>query len=161
MKDIKRALYEAAGKNAKSLIEEQASFFEDLALSSEVFPEYCIDVVIEILSVRELHEKPGMEKFILNTATDAHRLSDDQKNRLLSAAIHHYHEYLSQNFCWLLCDFIARSFDRERALSFFDRVFDGSLKEGKQGVALGLDILARSSKLEPKLMQRIKGILNR
>jgi hypothetical protein len=161
MKDIKRALYEAAGKNAKSLVEEQASFFEELALSSEGFPEYCVDVVVEVLSVRELHEKPGIDKFILNTSTDSHRLSDDQKHRLLEAAANHYHEYMNQDFCWLLCDFIARSFNQESALIFFDGVFDRAHKEGRQGVALGLDILARSAKLEPNLMRRIEVILRR
>lgn len=161
MKDIKRALYEAAGKNTKKVIEEQASFFEDLALSSEGFPDYCVDVVIEVLSVRELHEKPGIEKFILNTSTDSHRLSGGQKHRLLDAAVHHYHEYTNQDFCWFLCDFIARSFDQESALSFFDRVFDSAREEGRKGVALGLDILARTSKLEPNLIRLIKAILNR
>jgi hypothetical protein len=161
MKDIKRALYEATGKSAKKIIREQASFFEDLALTSEDFPEYCVDIVVEVLSVRELHEKPGIEKFILNTVTDSHRLSDGQKYRLLDAAVHHYREYTNQDFCWLLCDFIARSFDQESALIFFDRVFDSASEEGKQGVALGLDILARSSKLESSLMQRIEAILGR
>lgn len=161
MKDIKRALYEAAGKDAKSIIEEQASFFEDLALSSEEFPEYCVDVMVEVLSVRELNEKPGIDKFILTTSTDSHRLSDAQKDRLLDAAAHHYHEYASQDFCWLLCDFVARSFDQERSLSFFDGVFDRAHKVGRQGVALGLDILARSAKLEPNLVQRIENILRR
>lgn len=159
MKDITRALYEATGKAAKKIIHEQAEFFEELCLSSEHFPEYCMEVILEVLSVEELYEKPGIEAIVLKTTTDAYRLTDHQKEKLLSAINEHYAGYESENMCWSICDFIARSYDQRTALIFFEQQFPKSSKEGKQGVALGLDILGRSARHDSNLTSHIQLIL--
>ena len=159
MENIRRALYEARGKGAGKILKTQASLYEDLTLAHELVPDECIDLIVEILSAKELSSKPGMEMFLVKTCSDMERLKESQRERLLSAVLAHYGEYDRVEFCWAICDLIARSYSQDVAIDLFRRVFPSATYQGKEGVALGLDIIARSSKRDPVLMKEIEKIL--
>jgi hypothetical protein len=156
---MRRALYAATSGNSKKVIKEQVSKYEDETLSHELVPDECFALIIEILSTKELFFKPGIEAFLSNTYMDMERLTSVQKGELLGAASKHYNEYNRVEFCWVLCDLVARCYKQDVALQFFRGAFGGATYQGKEGVALGLDILARASGREPKLMKEIESIL--
>jgi|GEM_PF-3960564 len=159
MENIKQALYAITGKGARKAIKEQGIIFERETLSHNEFPEECLDLIIEILSVKELFAKPGMDHFLLTVTTDMPRLTSNQKQKLLKAVCDHYHQYADMEMCWLLGDMIARSYDQSVAMQVFRNLFDSATDQGKEGIALGLDVLARQSKREPQLMKEIDAIL--
>lgn len=160
MENIKAALYEAEGKGARKLIKELASSCEDFALAQEVFPEECMDLIVEILSEERLFTKSGIDVFLLKTSTDMYRLSEGQKARLLKAIFENYSRYADIDMCWLLGDLIARSYDRLTVLSTFRSLFSTATNQGKEGIALGLDVLARQSMQDAPLMKEIDEILH-
>jgi hypothetical protein len=135
--------------------------YEEVTLSHELVPDECIGLIIEILSVRELSSKPGMEDFLSNIYMDMKRLTSQQKKNLLSAASKHYGEYDRVEFCWVICDLVARSYPLDVALKFFRQVSNIATHQGEEGVALGLDILARASSREPNLMKEIEVIIHK
>lgn len=165
MEEIRRAIYEAKGKNSKSVVREQASLYmesiletEDLSSASGI-PKPVFDLLIEILSVKELYEKPGIEDFMLGMATDTDWLSVNQKDMMYAAMLSNYEGYINQVFCWTICDFIARQFSFDKALSFFKEVIGTATEDGKRGVYLGLDILARYAKNHPDKKQQLDSLL--
>lgn len=160
MENLRQALYAATGKDAKKAIKDQAAIYEDITLSAEKFPDECLDLIIEILSVSELFTKPGIDIFLLKTSTDMYRLTGGQKQRLFDAICDHYGQYTDKDLCWLLGDLIARNYDRSTAMQAFRTLFNLATAQGKKGVALGLDVLAKQSKHDPQLMKEIEAILS-
>lgn len=161
MENIRQALYAAAGKGANKAIKEQAAAYEHITLSQEVFSDECLNLIVEILSVKELFSKPGIDAFLLKTSTDMYRLSTSQKQRLLDAICENYFQYTNMEMCWQLGDMIARSYDQATSMKAFQRLFESATDQGKEGIVLGLDILAKQSKRDPKLMKEIDAILKR
>jgi hypothetical protein len=159
MENIRQALYAITGKGARKAIKEQGVLFERETLSHNEFPEECLDLIIEILSTEALLNKPGIDHFIVTITTDMSRLMHSQKQKLLKVICNHYHRYTDMEICWLLGDMIARSYDRSIAMQTFRKLFDSSTDQGKEGIALGLDVLARQSNHDPQLMTEIHSIL--
>ena len=165
MEDVRRAIYEAKGRNSRSVIREQASHYVDFILEAENLsegkgiPKPSFDLLIEILSVKELYEKPGVEDFMLGMAAGTNWLSISQKNMMYDAMLSNYGGYIREDFCWTICDFVARQFSFEKAFTFFKEVIDFATEDGKRGVYLGLDILYRYAKEYPDKEQRIASLL--
>ena len=161
MEDVRRALYDAKDGKGRRDIKAQAVKYEEETLSHERVPDECFGLIVEILSVKELSTKPGVEDFLSNTYMDMKRLTSEQKEKLLDAASKHYGEYDRVEFCWVLCDLVARSYPQHVALNFFRQVSGTATHQGEEGVALGLDILGSASGQEPVLMKEIKAIIHK
>ncbi|MBB6248264.1 hypothetical protein [Rhodanobacter sp. A1T4] len=159
MNNIRLALYENKTTGAKKFLERQASLYEDETLAHALVPNECVALIVEIVSVKELFSKPGIEIFLVKTYSDMDRLTEEQKKEILDAAYSHFHEYEFVEFCWVLCDLIARCYSRAEAMHFFRKVFDTASAQGKKGVALGLDIIYRTSQRDPNLKNEISKIL--
>jgi hypothetical protein len=134
--------------------------YNRLALGHDTFPQTCFDLIIEILSIEELFNKPGIDVFLMNISTDTERLSKERKQKLLDTIRDSYSKYANLEFCWIAGDMLARYFDREYVMYVFDTLFNKSTSEGKEGIALGLDIIAKHSKRDPNIMKKIDKILN-
>jgi hypothetical protein len=122
-------------------------------------PKPNFDLLIEILSVKKLYEKPGMEDFMVGMAADTHWLSNGQKDAMYDAMLSSYSEYDREEFCWVICDFVARQFSFDRALAFFEVAIRSATESGRRGIYLGLNIIARSVKEESGKMRRITLLL--
>lgn len=159
MGSIVEALYGTTGKDLKKLLGQLGRDYEHIALSSEELPDECVDLVCEILATEELFTKPGIDIFLLKISTDMHRLSEQQKLKLLRAITENYERYSKLEMCWRLGDLIARSYDRTVALDVFRSLFRKASDQGKEGLALGMDILVRQSKQDPQLIKQIDKIV--
>ncbi|WP_192558460.1 hypothetical protein [Pseudomonas allokribbensis] len=159
MKEIKDALHAAAGKGARKVIAAQADIYENATLANEYFSDECLELITYILSTEDLFNKPGMHVFIVKIHTDMDILSDNQKQKLLDTVSLNYQRYNQTDLCWHLGDLIARCYDSNLAMNFFQHHFVSATPQGKEGIALGLDILARHSKRDPKIMKKIETIL--
>lgn len=165
MKEIRRAIYDAKGKGLRSIIKKQAYLYMDLILETENLsvetgiPQSIFDLLVEILSVKELYEKPGMDGFMVGMATDAVWLSADQKSLMYAAMLANYGGYGREEFCWTICDFIARQFPFEKAMDFFEAVSDSATDNGRQGIRLGLSVLSRYAGNDPGKERRMASLL--
>jgi len=159
MDSIRQALYSATGPGASRIVKAQAAIYERITLSQEVFSDACLNLILEILSVEELFSKPGIEEFLLRISTGMYLLTANQKRQLLNVISANYSQYENIELCWLLGDMIARSWDQVTALQTFRRLFKSATDQGKEGIVLGLDIVAKHSKRDPFLMERIDAIL--
>ncbi|WP_213027917.1 hypothetical protein [Pseudomonas sp. Seg1] len=159
MEEIRKSLYAAEGKGARKRVMALADDYDRLTLSHEIFPEKCLNFIIEILSTDAFFNKPGADFFIIKISSDMNRLSAIQKQALLDAIRSNYSRYAVMEFCWTVGDMLARHFDRTSVIRVFKSVFDQATAEGKEGIALGLDIIARHSKQDPGVMRQIQRIL--
>lgn len=158
--EILQALYLAAEeKKQRKLVHKQADAYEDYLLNQQDFPNEALDLIIKILSDEKLFRLDGIDIFVLKIYTDMSRLSDNQKKRLLNSICENYEYYSNLDFCWQIGDLVARSYDQSTALQVFKRLFDSASDQGKEGIVLGLDILAKQSKRDPKLMNEVQNIL--
>jgi hypothetical protein len=160
MKELRNTLYEITGKGARKRIMELITEYNRLALGHDTFPQTCFDLIIEILSIEELFNKPGIDIFLMNISTDTENMSKERKQKLLETIRDNYPQYTGLEFCWVMGDMLARYFDRAPVINVFDTTFKKSTPEGKEGIALGLDIIARHSKRDPVIMKKIEKILN-
>ena len=160
MNCIRQALYAAPETGGKKELKKQASDLESFTLACTEFPIEALNLIVEIISTKELFSKSGIDNFIVKLSTDMYRLSDDQKSILLTAICNKYSEYTELEWCWLLGDLIAGNYDASIAMQVFREIFPSATKEGKEGVALGLDVIYKQSGRDPKLEKEIKKILN-
>lgn len=159
VESVRQALYAASQKGARKAIREQAMELQRITHSCATYPDACLDLIVEILAVNELFSKSGIDIFVLDMITTMYRLSDSQKQRLLQAISDHYSEYADEEMCTLLGDLVARNYDQSTAMQTFKALFNSATDQGKEGIALGLDILARDSKRDPRVMKEIQAIL--
>lgn len=159
MKNTKEALFGATGKDAKRLIKQLAVDCDDISLASLVYPDECIDLICEVLATGALFTKPGIDYFLHRTLTDMFRFSEQQKLRTLETITKNYERYSDLDTCWILGDLIARSYDRVVALDVFRSLFNKATDNGREGIALGLDVLVRLSKRDPQLIKQVHKII--
>jgi hypothetical protein len=161
MQNIITSLIAIADTGDQKRIRELASAYEDLCLAYEEFPDTAIDVITQILSEKTLFQKQGIEQFLSKTSTDMYRLNPNQKQWLLDTIVKHYSEYADIKLCWWLGDIIARGYDQKTALQTFAIIFNTASDQGKEGIALGLDVLTKQPEANDALLKSIKDIFKR
>ncbi|MNF78360.1 hypothetical protein D3C85_824120 [compost metagenome] len=159
MKTLRQGLYEKGGKESRAL-EELAKAYDQMTLGYDFYPDECLDLIFEILTVEELFMRPGMDSFLLRFSTDIERLSASQKSKLLDIIVNNYNKYRSLDFCWVISDIIARQYEPSSAIYAFNRIAKSSTTQGKEGIALGLNILSKHKELDDFLKNNIKDIMN-
>lgn len=161
MKTLRQALYEKTGSKGGKALKELAKIYDEMTLGYDFYPDEYLDLIFEILTVEELFMRTGMDSFLLRFSTDVERLSVSQKNKLLDTIINNYHKYKNLDFCWVIADIIARQYEPSSAIHAFDRAAKNSTSQGKEGIALGLNILSKNKQLESPLKNNIKDIMSR
>ena len=156
--EIRKSIYNTHGRR-KGFFATQVDLFRNITLEHRNFPAECLDLIIEILSVDQLFSQGGIYEFIMELYTDMPRLDELQRQQLLSAICENYPRYNDLELCLHIGDLVARCYDKQRALNTFRRLFPISTDHGKEGVALGLDVLRRYSGENLKLQAQIKSIL--
>lgn len=156
---IRAALYATTGKKVGKRVQALAIEHASLALSHEHYPAAGFALLLEILTVDALFNKRGIEYFLVNLAADMHQLSLAQRQALLQVAGENYPRYTYLDGCWVLGDLIARHYEKSQAMAFFKQVFRSASAEGREGVALGLDVIARHAKRDPGVVREVQRIL--
>lgn len=133
--------------------------FEAVIGSSTLYLNAYIELAVEVFSVAELYRKPGMYSLVHLMYFDMYRMTAVQKERLLQALRDNYSGYDDLDFCWHTGDLIARCYEENVALAAFSAMFDSATPQGKEGVALGLDVLMRQPGRTPGLGKRVRRIL--
>ncbi|MFJ4143423.1 hypothetical protein [Pseudomonas sp. NPDC089734] len=159
MDAVRLALYEVEGKGGRKKIRELATEYDRMTLGHEIFPEECLEFILELLSTEALFSKAGIDAFLIKLSTDMDKLSVQQKEKLLNVIRNNYCNYSDLELCWVVGDMVARYYDRKQAMNFFRDVFGSAGKAGKEGVVLGLDVVAKHSGRDAKVMQDIDNIL--
>lgn len=160
MNKLKQALYEKGSSKGSKELKKLAKAYDQMTLGYDFYPDECLDLIIEILTVEELFMRPGMDSFLLRFSTDIERLTALQKRKLLDVIIKNYSKYRSLDFCWVIADTIARQYEPHSAIYAFDQTAMSSTIQGKEGIALGLNILSKHKELDDSLKNKIKKIMN-
>lgn len=130
--------------SAKKVIHEVTEF--ERLLTEDVYPDDCLQSVIDVISLPSLASIAGMQLFVASLFTDMPRLSDEQAARFLVAARASLPTLQRVELCWALCDLVARCYQMEVAFSFLIDVATVAQPTAIEGVMLGLDVLRRHNK---------------
>ena len=139
---IRHDIY-SAKEAPEEWFEALANQFGEATLGGSEFSEKGFSLIIEILSVDALFSKKGIWVFILQINGDEQRFSAAQKARILAAISMNYARYDDLEFCWTTCDLIARWFDETIALNTFRDLDAKATLSGREGIALGRDVILR------------------
>lgn len=148
---IRHELLEVSGKGARKKLLGAAKAFDDLLSQHEQVPDGCFALWLEIFSQQALYNKPGMHIFFLNLQVCMHALSPAQKHQALTTIRSAYSGYTELQTCWFVGDLVARCYGKDEAFAFFKALFAISTPQGREGLALGLDVLRRQHKDERSL----------
>ncbi|MEN5240357.1 MULTISPECIES: hypothetical protein [Pseudomonas] len=143
---IKCELLKISGKGGAKKILAEAKKFDDLISHYETIPDACFSLWLDIFSDPELYNKPGIHIFVLNLQVCMYAISESQKESALHAIMANYANYSNLETCWHVGDLVARCYETEIAFDFFESLFSISTEQGREGIALGLDILGRQDK---------------
>lgn len=160
MESLRQVLYGQDGNKGSKALRKLSNMYDQMTLGHDPYPDKCLDLIFEILSVEELFMRPGMDSFILRFSTDIERLSPSQKSKLLEVIANNYHNYRILDFCWVVADIIARQYEPSSAINLFNRAAKTSTRQGKEGIALGLNILSKHKDLDESLKNNISKITN-
>ncbi|MFJ4344795.1 hypothetical protein [Pseudomonas sp. NPDC089401] len=159
MEEIKSNLSAISGKGAKKKILAEAKRYDDIISSYSEIPDSCFSLWLDIFSTADLYNKPGMHIFYLNLQVCMYAVTREQKNKALKVLRSNYQNYAVIETCWHVGDLIARCYDINDAVRFFEDLFPLSTPEGREGVALGLDVI-RMQKKDPDFKGVIARILS-
>lgn len=143
---IKGELLEISGKGGAKKILAEAKKFDDLISHYESIPDAFFGLWLDIFSDAELYNKSGMHIFALNLQVCMYAVSETQKESAFHAIMDHYSDYNNLETCWHVGDLIARCYETQKAFDFFKKLFPISTAQGREGIALGLDVLGRQDK---------------
>ncbi len=91
--------------------------------------------------------------------TDFYKFSEDQKRELFNVLFEEFLGYNDLKLYWAVCDIIARNYEKAEALRFFRENYRVASAAGREGIKLGLDIIAHRSQGEPSVAAEIAAIL--
>ncbi|WP_455894232.1 hypothetical protein [Pseudomonas palmensis] len=158
MKNIRQSICEAVGKGSRKTLLNLAAEFEMAELMSSDISDEAFEFILDLLSSEELFNRPGMSAFLVNISFDMNKFSLTQKAQMLSAVQLNYSRYSDLEFCWVLCDIVARNYERSVALKAFGDLVNDATSEGRKGIALGLDAIAKQSKRDSNTMTEIEKV---
>lgn len=156
---LRTSLYNIPDGARRKVVHAWVRQFEAVISANTLYLTAYVDLAVEVLSVAQLYRKPGMYSLLQMLHMDMDRMTAAQKDRLLQALRDHYSGYDDLDLCWRTGDLIARCYDEPVALAAFSAMFDSATAQGKEGVALGLDVLMRQPGRAPDLSGRVRRIL--
>lgn len=105
----------AESKRSAALCSRLADNFEDDLLAYTEFPDAHFNFFLTLLTSEQYYNKPGVWNFILavNNAKDA--LDKLQYESITMAFTDNFGKYTDKEFCFAVCDFIARNLEPSKA----------------------------------------------
>lgn len=158
LKAIRARLERIDGPGSAKKVIHEVTEFERL-LTEDVYPDDCLQLVIDVISLPSLASIAGMQLFVASLFTDMPRLSDEQAARLLVAARASLPTLQRVELCWALCDLVARCYQTEVAFSFLIDVATVAQPTAIEGVMLGLDVLRRRNKGDRRITDAMARIV--
>ncbi len=135
------------------------AFSEGLLLQKTLSADY-FEFAVETLSDPELRNTESIESFLFELHWSLDLLSQSQKADLLKILIENYPNYEGETLCFVVGDFVARSYEGETALDAIDELsVRAHSRFQKVGVLMAIDILRKkTSGREAGFKQRIDAI---
>ena len=138
----KEELLNSPSKKSENVYQRVADAFEDDLLEFDDFPPKYFDFVLELLSDKDFYSKPGLWNFLLVIGTESHKLERSHYEKLSNTISESYGEYIDEDLCLAVCDFIARNYDYEEAKKLLLSLADKEKDMSESGFAFdGLRIL--------------------
>jgi len=111
------------------------------------------------MSTAELFSKKGAPEFFFTLMNDFYKFDEKQKTRLFDTISENFLLYKDVKLTWVVCDIIARNYDQADALGFFREYYPRAGAPGRDGIALGLDIIAYRHAGEQRIATAVAAIL--
>lgn len=127
---------------SKKAVRAIAKQFDDHVRGSLVIDEAVMQVLRKVFSTKEIFSLPGTDEFIMTMSFNLITFSESQKNSILLTAKDHYPSYDNEEFCIVMCDFIARNYTPEQTIDFIESVLQTATVNGRYGIRIALDILS-------------------
>lgn len=137
-------LVKCSPKNSESVYQKVADSYEDDLLEVEEFPSGYFEFVLSVLTESRFFSKPGAWIFLLVLGTEKRKMRD-RYQALAKVLVDNYEQYMDEDLCLAVCDFVARNYFADVARAIFERlaVIEKRKPEELQGfVKDGLRILA-------------------
>jgi hypothetical protein len=159
LEEIRRDIYSSEVGGERKRIRRAGALFREVLLFAEDFPPDCLSLILEIVSNKEVFHKSGIDFFFGEMMTDVLRLNDEQKVILLESLRQNYSWYDDLDICWMVGDLVARNYPVQSALAFFEAVAKTAAPQGREGIALGLDVIYKNNKNDNLVLNKAKSIL--
>jgi hypothetical protein len=140
------AVVHATLKQSESVYQKIADSFEDDLLEFDDFPADYFNFVLALLTEGQFYSRRGLWNFLLVLSTEKQKLTPQHYDRLATAIMENYSNYLDEDLCLAVCDFIARNYPADYAKQVLDKLrsIESSKAENLKGIAdEGLWILGR------------------
>lgn len=162
MLDYKEVMRELGQANGSKALRHCYERIEREILSSDHYPSGAIEVFSSVLSDPSIFNRDDISDFIFMMMSDMYAMSDLEKNKILELLCFNYSEYQVEKTCLIVCDAVARNYDSKRAFeALSNMLLSAKCIAGKRGAALGLDVVAKNSSGDAKLVGAIKSLLGR
>lgn len=102
-------------KRSESVCSKIADRFEDDFLEFDGFPDDYFEFALQLFSNPKFYSKPGVWNFLLVLSAKSQRLQSNHYERLKNVFLQHYLDYMNQDLCLAVCDFIARNYSEDSA----------------------------------------------
>ncbi|MFJ4345588.1 hypothetical protein [Pseudomonas sp. NPDC089401] len=152
-------LQAATGKKVRKEASKLTDEYEHMLTIYEGTCEDSVEFLLSVFRDKDLCDKPGVDMFAMMAGNELFLMSDAQKKSIYSTLRNMYQNYNNLDFCWVVGDLIARNYERKEAMDFFSSEFPKSTHNGKEGIALGLDIIARQEGRSAEVNKMIDRIL--
>ena len=145
MDNITTELETAVSAGSKSGLKEVLAEFNAKIIASRSLPICCQSLIEAILSRSSFYNVVGIEEFFVILLSPPYLIREDIEESISRLIKENYIYYKNVEFCWVICDIIARQFDRDHAYELLHFLANLPSDPGQEGAALGLDILAQAS----------------
>lgn len=119
-------------------------------------PQAAVDFVVAVFASSTLCDKPGMSRLLEEVGWEFHRYDDTQKQQIYRALCDTYPQYQNGEFCWRVCDLVARQYTTHQAMNFFAHQSEAATGEGRQGIDAGLKVIAGRERHSRNVMAQIQ-----
>lgn len=109
-------------RKSESAFQKVVDSYEDDLLELDGFPEEYFDFVLRVLSDARFYSKAGAWNFLLAIGTEKHKLQPHHYQALADKIIGNYNNYLNEDLCLAVCDFVARNYPYADAKPIFDQL---------------------------------------
>lgn len=153
------ALEEAGGKKIRRQLSQLGDAYENLLFELGGTSEDSVRFILSVISNAGICNKSGADVFVLKISTEFFCMNEQQKQSVYDALFEMYREYDDLDFCWVVGDLISRNFNKQQALRFFKEQYSVATYNGREGIALGLDVIARQDGRSQEMNSTIRKIL--
>ncbi|MCG8292038.1 hypothetical protein [Pseudomonas entomophila] len=159
-KALFEAMQAAQGPKVRKTLYVLSRAFDDASCELDT-PQLAVDFVVAVFASCTLCDKPGMSHLVAQVGWEFHRYDDAQKQQIYRVLCDTYSHYQNGEFCWRVCELVARQYTSRQAMDFFKRQSKAATGEGRQGINAGLQVMARNEQHNRSMLAQIQQLKSR